>query len=294
MKIVVLDGHTLNPGDLSWGALEALGELTVHDRTAPEAAVARAAGAELVLTNKTVLGRSELEALPALRYVGVLATGYNVVDTQTAKERGVVVTNVPAYSTPSVVQLTFALLFELTHRVGHHSNQVRAGRWAASPDFSFWDGPLLELEGLTLGIVGYGNIGRAVARVGRAFGMRVLVHTRNPLARAPGVKFTDLETVLGKSDVVTLHCPLTSATEGLMNTQRLALLKPTAFLLNAGRGPLVDEEALAEALNAGRLAGAGLDVLSKEPPLAANPLLTARNCVLTPTWVGPPPPPAGG
>jgi glycerate dehydrogenase len=282
MKIVVLDGYTLNPGDLSWSALGSLGELGVYDRTAPGETVARAAGAEAVLTNKTVLGRRELEALPELRYVGVLATGYNVVDTAAAKGRGVTVTNVPAYSTASVVQLTFALLLELTHRVGHHSEAVRAGRWAESAHFSFWDFPLQELDGRTLGIVGYGNIGSAVASVAKAFGMKVLVHTPSPPGRVRGVRFVELEALLRRSDVVTLHCPLTPATEGLMNAERLALLKPSALLLNAGRGPLVDEAALAEALNAGWLAGAGVDVLSVEPPRPDNPLLSARNCVITP------------
>lgn len=283
MNIVVLDGHTLNPGDLSWSALEALGACRVFDRTPPGETVARAADAEIALTNKTVLDRDTLARLPRLRYIGVLATGYNVVDLAAARERGIAVTNVPGYSTASVVQITFALLLELTHHVGAHADGVRAGRWSRSVDFCYWDSPLVELAGLTLGLVGFGNVGRGVAQAGTAFGMRVLAHTRTvPKSGVEGVSFTDLETVFRQSDIVSLHCPLTEATRQLINRERLAWMKPTAFLINTGRGPLVDEAALADALNAGRLAGAGLDVLSTEPPTADNPLLAARNCVITP------------
>jgi glycerate dehydrogenase len=283
MNIVVLDGHTLNPGDLSWSALEALGALRVSDRTPPAEVVSRAAGAEIVLTNKTMLDAAVIAVLPRLRYLGVLATGYNVVDLTAARARGIPVTNVPAYSTPSVAQLTFALLLELTHHVGRHSNGVRAGRWSRSPDFCYWETPLVELAGRTFGVVGFGQVGRAVARLAAAFGMQVLVHTRRPPATVPDdVCFTDLEPLLRKSDVVSLHCPLTPETRHLINAQRLALMKPGAYLLNTSRGPLVDEAALAEALNAGRLAGAGLDVLGNEPPAPDNPLLAARNCVITP------------
>ena len=283
MRIIVLDGYTLNPGDLCWAALEALGECTVHDRTLPELTVERARNAEIVFTNKVVLGRAEFAQLPRLRYVGVLATGYNVVDVAAARERGIVVTNVPAYSTRSVAQMTFALLLELTQHVGHHAQTVRQGRWAQSKDFCYWDFPLVELEGLTLGLVGFGRIGRAVAEVALAFGMKVLAHTRSGKpSPIPGVEVVALDTLFRDSDVVSLHCPLTADNKGLVNAARLALMKPTAFLLNTARGPLIDEPALAAALNAGRIAGAGLDVLAVEPPRADNPLLTAKNCLITP------------
>ena len=281
MKIVVLDGYTMNPGDLSWEGLEGLGECAVYERTPPERVVERAAGAEVVLTNKVVLDGAVMARLPALRYIGVLATGYNVVDTAAARERGIVVTNVPAYSTRSVAQLVMALVLELAHHVGDHSRGVHEGRWTRSPDFAYWDWPLVELDGLVMGIVGFGQTGRAVADLTRAFGMRVLVHTRTPTA-GPGVEFVDLATLLRRSDVVSLHCPLTPETEGLVNAKRLALMKPTAFLINTSRGPVVNERDLADALNAGRIAGAGLDVLSTEPPKADNPLLGAKNCFITP------------
>jgi len=282
VKIVVLDGYTMNPGDLSWKDLESLGECTVYERTPPEKVLERAAGAEIVLTNKVVLDGAVMARLPALKYIGVLATGYNVVDTAAARERGIVVTNVPAYATRSVAQLVFALVLELAHRVGHHARTVREGRWTASKDFAYWDWPLVELEGLVMGIVGFGRTGRAVADLARAFGMRVLVHTRSPKPPQKGVRFVDLESLLRESDVVSLHCPLTPETEGLVNAKRLALMKPTAFLINTSRGPVVNERDLAEALSAGRIAGAGLDVLSTEPPKADNPLLGAKNCFLTP------------
>jgi glycerate dehydrogenase len=283
MKIVVLDGHTLNPGDLSWDDLRSLGECVIHERTSPEATLARAADAAILLTNKVVLDAAALARLPRLRYIGVLATGYNVVDVEAARDRGIVVTNVPAYSTASVAQLTFALLLELTHHVGHHARTVRDGRWSESPDFSYADTPLLELEGLTLGIVGFGRIGTAVAEIAAAFGMSVLVHTRSrPRATPVSLRFVELEPLFRFSDVVSLHCPLAPRTRHLVNAERLAWMKPTAFLLNTGRGPLVDEDALAAALNEGRLAGAGLDVLSTEPPPSTNPLLRAKHCLITP------------
>lgn len=274
-RIVVLDGYTLNPGDLSWSALEALGPLTVHDRTPPADIVARAAGAPIVLTNKTPLSAATLAQLPDLRFIGVLATGYNVVDVAAARARGVPVSNVPAYGTRSVAQHVFALLLELTQHVGHHAASVRDGRWAQCPDFTYWETPLLELDGLTLGLVGAGRIGQAVAELGRAFGLRVQFATRRG-GRA------ELEQVLRTSDVVSLHCPLTDDTRGLINAATLALMKPTAFLINTSRGPLIDEPALAAALNSGQLAGAGLDVLSTEPPPAGHPLFSARNCLITP------------
>lgn len=283
MKIVVLDGHTLNPGDLSWAGLAVLGPLRVYDRTAPGEVVARAADAEIVLTNKTVLDAATIRALPVLRYIGVLATGYNVVDIDEARVEGIPVTNVPGYSTPSVAQLTFALLLELTHRVGAHSQGVRQGDWCRKPDFCYWDSPLTELAGLTLGLIGYGQVGQAVARIGQAFGLSVLVHTRTPPPiHGPGIEFTELVPLLQHSHIVSLHCPLTPDTTRFINRERLLHMKPGALLLNTGRGGLVDEAALAEALNSGHLAGAGLDVLSTEPPAPDNPLLSARNCVITP------------
>ncbi len=279
MKIVVLDGYTNNPGDISWGPIEAFGSLTVHERTPPGEIVARAAGADVLFTNKAVVGRAEIEALPNLKYIGVLATGYNCVDTVAARERGIPVCNVPEYSTPNVVQATFALLLELTNHVGHHAQTVRAGRWSACPDFCYWDGDLVELAGLTLGIVGYGRIGQSVAAVGRAFGMKILAHRRNP---GSDPECVDLERLLHESDVVSLHCPLTPDTKELIDARRIGLMKPTAFLLNTARGALVNEADLAAALDSGRLAGAGLDVLTVEPPPASNPLLKAKNCIITP------------
>jgi glycerate dehydrogenase len=280
-KIVVLDGFTLNPGDLDWNGLREIGDVTVHDRTPDEEVVRRAAGAEILLTNKTPVSGAAIAQLPALRYIGVLATGYNVVDVAAAKSRGIPVANVPGYSTASVAQLVFALLLELTHRTGHHSQTVREGRWAACADFCYWDFPLVELDGKTLGVVGFGMIGKAVARIAAAFGMKVIASTRTARVEA-GVEFISVDEVFRRADVVTLHCPLTPETQGLVNAQRLASMKPEAFLINTGRGALVVESDLAEALNSGRIAGAGLDVLSVEPPRPDNPLLTAKNCLVTP------------
>jgi glycerate dehydrogenase len=278
-NIVVLDGYTLNPGDLDWSELRSLGNCTIHNRTLPDEIIHRANETEIVLTNKTVLSKEILEQLPRLRYIGVLATGYNVVDIAAAKKLSITVTNVPAYSTHSVAQTVFALLLELTHHAGHHSAEVRNGRWSANPDFSFWDFPLVELRGKTFGIVGYGNIGQAVARIAAAFEMNVVISTRT--ARTSGGSFTDTETLLKNSDVVSLHCSLNDETQNLINTKRLAFMKPTAYLINTGRGGLIDEHALANALNDEQLAGAGLDVLSIEPP-KDNPLLSAKNCIVTP------------
>lgn len=280
-KIVVLDGFTLNPGDLDWGGLKEIGEVTVHDRTPAEEIVARAAGAAILLTNKTPVSAAAIERLPKLRYIGVLATGYNVVDVAAAKARGIVVANVPGYGTPSVAQHVFALLLELAQRTGHHAQTVRDGRWSASADFCYWDFPLVELAGRTLGIVGFGAIGRTVAEIGRAFGMKVIASTRTPRS-AEGVEFLSVDDVFRLADVVTLHCPLTPETQGLVNAARLGEMKRDAFLINTGRGALVLERDLADALEAGRIAGAGLDVLSGEPPAPDNPLLKARNCIVTP------------
>lgn len=287
MQIVVLDGYALNPGDLDWAPLQALGDCTVFDRTPPAEIITRAREAEIVLTNKTVFDRGVIEQLPNLRYIGVLATGVNVVDLVAARERGIAVTNAPGYSTPAVAQMVFALLLELTSQAGHHGRLVREGRWSAAADFCFWDRPLVELAGRTLGLVGFGQIGRQVARIARAFDMRVLVHTAHPEKyagdpSATEVAFVGLDSVFTDSDVVSLHCPLTPATEQLVDARRLTMMRPGALLINTGRGPLIDEPALAAALTAGQLGGAGLDVLSVEPPPANHPLLQAPGCLITP------------
>lgn len=280
-KIVVLDGYTLNPGDLDWCALEKIGELTVYDRTPIDVTVERASGAEILLTNKAPVSAATIERLPELRYIGVLATGHNIVDIAAARAREIVVANVPGYGTPSVAQHVFALILELAQRTGHHAQTVREGRWSASRDFCYWDFPLMELAGRTLGIIGYGAIGRAVAEIGRAFGMKVIASTRT-VRTAEGVEFLPVDDVFRRADVVTLHCPLTPETQGLVNAARLAEMKADAFLINTGRGPLVVERDLAEALGAGRIAGAGLDVLSVEPPPPDHPLLKSKNCLITP------------
>jgi glycerate dehydrogenase len=280
--IVVLDGFALNPGDLSWDGLAALGRVVVHERTPPEELLHRARGAFSLLANKTVLPAPALAALPDLRYIGVLATGTNNVDLAAARRLGVAVTNVPAYSTDSVAQLAFALLLALAHHAEEHSRLVREGRWAASPDFSWHHHPLVELAGKTMGVAGYGAIGRRAAALARAFGMKVLASTRTPRPPEEGVTFVPLDELFLASDVVSLHCPLTPATAKMVDARTLALMKPGAFLINTARGGLVDEQALADALNEGRVAGAGVDVLAQEPPRHGSPLLTARNCVITP------------
>ena len=280
-RLVVLDGFTTNPGDLSWEPLERLGQLSVHNRTPPELVAERLAGADVAFTNKTRLTAADLAAAPQLRGIGMLATGHDVVDGAAAAARGVPLCNVPEYSTASVAQAVFALLLELTNRTGHHDALVRAGRWSAGPDFSFWEGNLTELAGLSFGVVGLGRIGLAVAAIARAFGMEVLAYRRQPIS-AEGVSGVDLPTLLQRSDVVSLHCPLTPETRGLINAERIARMKPGALLINTGRGPLVNEADLAAALHSGRLGGAGLDVLSLEPPEPSNPLLHAPNCVITP------------
>ena len=282
MNVVVLDGHTLNPGDLSWGELQSLGECRIYDRTPPDEVVKGAADAEIVLTNKTVLTREQIHSLPKLRYIGVLATGYNIVDIAAAREGNIPVTNVPTYGTRSVAQHTLALLLELTQHVGHHARTVRDGRWTNCPDFCYWDYPLIELDGLTMGIVGLGRIGGAVAELAKAFRLNLLATSSTPGQSSPGIQFVELESLFRQSDVVSLHCPLTPRTNNLVNAKRLALMKPTAFLLNTSRGGLVEEQALADALNSGRIAGAAVDVLSLEPPPADNPLLRAKNCLVTP------------
>ncbi|MGA3241448.1 MAG: D-2-hydroxyacid dehydrogenase [Bryobacteraceae bacterium] len=275
MKITVLDGYCLNTGDLSWDALRAFGEVEVFDRTPADQVVERAAGAAIALTNKTPMPAAALDQLPDLRYIGVLATGYNVIDIEAAKRKGIVVSNVPTYGTASVSQFVFALLLELCHRVQLHADAVRAGEWTASPDWCFSKSPLIELEGKTMGVIGYGRIGRQTARIAEAFGMSVLWWDK-----PPGV--SSLEDLLQQSDVISLHVPLTAETREMINARTLALMKPTAILINTARGPLIQEADLAEALNRSRIAGAALDVLSMEPPPARNPLLTARNCLITP------------
>lgn len=282
MNICVLDGFTLDPGDLSWDELRQLGSCAIHDRTPPGEIISRATNAEIVLTNKTPLTRETFVELPKLKYIGVLATGTNVVDLVAARERNIVVTNVSAYGSRSVAQATIALLLELTNHVGHHAQRVRDGGWTRAKDWCFWDSPLVELDGLTLGIVGFGRIGASVADIAHALGMKIVAYSPSQKIARDFVKFVDLETLFRTSDVVSLHCPLTPQTKTLANAERLAWMKPTAFLLNTSRGPLVDETALADALNSGQIAGAALDVLSVEPPSATNPLLSAKNCLITP------------
>ena len=284
MKIVVLDGYTLNPGDLSWSALEQIGDLTVYDRTPADQIIARSKGADILFTNKTPLMEASLAELAGLKYIGILATGYNVVDIEAAAKRGITVTNVPGYSTPSVAQLTFALLLELCNHVQAHSDAVREGEWTKSVDFSFWKYPILELQGKTMGIIGFGQIGRKVAEIAYAFGLNVIGHSRtiDKQYAHTHFKWTGLDALLQESDIVSLHCPLFPENEGMMNKHTLSKMKQTAFFLNTARGGLIVEEDLADALNNGGIAGAGLDVLSVEPPLTDNPLLTAKNCIMTP------------
>lgn len=293
MKIVILDGYTANPGDLSWEPLKEIGELTVYDRTRPEETVERAKDAEIVLTNKVCLRRQEMEQLPCLKYIGVLATGFNVVDIDAASEHGIVVTNVPAYSTMSVAQMVFAHLLTVTNRTEHYAIQNREGKWSACPDFCYWDTDLTELAGKTLGIVGLGNIGRRVAGIALAFGMKVVAYTSKNESDLPhGVEKRSLAELLSESDVVSLHCPLAAGTHHLINRQTLREIKPSAILINTGRGPLVDEQDVADALNENRLRAYCADVLSEEPPHAGrstsgrlqskNPLLRCEDAFITP------------
>ncbi len=284
MKIVVLDGYTLNPGDISWDGISQLGDLKVYDRTPEDKIVERAGDAEIVFTNKTPLKGSILKDLPSLKYIGVLATGYNVVDIDYAKTKGVVVANVPGYGTASVVQMTIALLLELSLHVQEHSDSVREGDWAASPDFCYWKFPLIELEGKTMGIIGFGNIGQKVADVATALGMNIIgsSRTRTDQSSRKNFRWAEIPELLKESDVISIHCPLFPETKGLINRESLKTMKPSAFLLNTSRGPIVIDEDLANALNAGTIAGAGIDVLSVEPPSADNPLFKARNCIITP------------
>ena len=283
MKIVILDGYAANPGDLSWDEMKQLGECTIYDRTSPTEVLERAQGAEVLLTNKTVLDAETINALPSLRYIGVLATGYNIVDTEAARARGVIVTNIPAYSTDSVAQMVFAHLLNICQQVQHHSEEVRRGRWAANPDFCFWDTPLIELAGKKIGLVGLGHTGMKTARIAIAFGMEVYAYTsKSHFQLPPEIKKMELDELFAECDIISLHCPLTEETREMVNARRIALMNPTAILINTGRGPLINEQDLADALNNGRIYAAGVDVLSQEPPRTDNPLLTAHNCYITP------------
>ncbi len=281
MKIVILDGFTAQPGDLSWQALEELGTLTVYDRTLPHETVTRAADADIVLTNKVVISREVMDQLPKLRYIGVLATGYNVVDIQAASQRGITVTNVPAYSTESVAQMVFAHLLTVTNRTEHYAIANREGRWSRNPDFCYWDFPHTELAGKTFGIVGLGNIGQRVAQIALAFGMKVKAMSSKPTLPA-GIEKVSWEELLATSDILSLHCPLTERTHHLINSDTLRQMKSTAILINTGRGPLVDDQAVALALSEGRLSAFCADVLTEEPPSTENPLLKQPNAFITP------------
>jgi glycerate dehydrogenase len=284
MKIVVLDGYTLNPGDLSWDDLYTLGDVVIYDSTPYEKILERAVGAEILITNKTPLNKEILNNLPDVKYIGVLATGYNIVDTAEAKRRNITVTNVPAYSTMSVAQLTFALLLELCHHVQKHSDSVMSGKWAQSPDFSYSDFPLIELAGKTFGIIGFGTIGKKVADIASVFGMNVIAASRHQTDQSERKYFlwASVNEVMEQADVVSIHCPLLPETTGLINAESLRRMKKSAFLLNTSRGPVVVEEDLAFALNNHIIAGAGIDVLSLEPPMIDNPLFKAKNCIITP------------
>ncbi|AIF49664.1 D-2-hydroxyacid dehydrogenase [Pelosinus sp. UFO1] len=289
MKAVVLDGYTLNPGDLSWKALEAMCETTAYDRTAYDISgldliIERVGDAEVVFTNKTPLTAEALKAMPNLKFIGVLATGYNVVDVDAAKAQGIVVTNIPTYGTDAVAQMAIALLMEMCHHAGAHSDAVKKGDWTNNVDWCFWNYPLIELAGKTMGIIGFGRIGQATARIAQALGMKVLAFDSYQIKELESVtlKYVELDELLAQSDVISLHCPLFESTKGIINKESLAKMKPGAMLINTSRGPLVVEADLAEALNSGKIAGAALDVVSSEPIKADNPLLIAKNCIITP------------
>lgn len=283
MKIVVLDGYTLNPGDLSWDELKALGDVTIYDRTDSVNIVQRAWDSEVLLTNKTVLDKSVLNSLPDVKYIGVLATGYNVVDLEMAREKDIVVTNIPAYSTVSVAQMVFAHILNITQRVAHYAHEVQNGMWGTQPDFCYWNTPLVELEGKRMGIIGLGNIGKATARIASAFGMHVVVYTSKKESEIPReYEKVELNEIFKTCDIVSLHCPLTDTTKKMVNSERLSMMKQGAILINTSRGDLIDERALESALLSGRLLGAGLDVLSLEPASGENPLLRLNNCFITP------------
>lgn len=283
MKIVVLDGFTLNPGDLSWDGFSEFGEVTVYDRTPVEEIISRIGDADAILTNKTPVSAETLAACPGVKYIGVLATGYNVVDIAAAKERGIPVCNIPSYGTAAVGQFAIAMLLEICHHVAHHSDAVHAGRWSSNVDWCFWDYPLIELEGKTMGIIGFGRIGQRTGEIAKALGMRVLAYDamQNDTGRGIG-SYVDLDTLLKESDVISLHCPLFPETKGIVNAASIAKMKDGVILLNNSRGPLIVEQDLADALNSGKVYAAGLDVVSEEPIHTDNPLLAAKNCLITP------------
>jgi len=284
MKIVILDGYTMNPGDLSWDALNKFGEVVIYDRTPADKVVERCAGAEIIFTNKTPVSEDAINQLSSLKFIGVLATGFNIVNTEAAKKKNIVVSNVPAYSTASVAQLTFALLLELCHHVQRHSDTVMDGKWAVSPDWSYWDHPLVELYGKTIGIIGFGRIGQQVADIATAFGMNILGNSKTQTDQSlrKNFKWSGITHLLKNADVVSIHCPLFTETKGLINKESLQLMKRSSFLLNTSRGPVIVEEDLADALNNNVIAGAGIDVLSVETPSKDNPLFGAKNCIITP------------
>ncbi len=286
MKIVILDGYTENPGDLSWAGMEALGKLVVYDRTSltdEKEIIGRIGDAQVVITNKTPISRTTLDACPQVKYIGVLATGYNVVDVDAAKEKEIPVTNIPTYGTAAVAQMTIALLLEVCHHVGHHSQAVFSGRWESNPDWCFWDYPLIELDGKTMGLIGFGRIGQATAKIAKALGMNILAYDEYPNDSGKALaEYVSLDELLSRSDVISLHCPLFPSTQGIINEENIAKMKESAILLNTSRGPLVQEQDLADALNSGRIAAAAVDVVSAEPIKGDNPLLKAKNCIITP------------
>jgi glycerate dehydrogenase len=284
MKIVVLDGYTLNPGDLSWKRLEQIGEVKIYDRTSPEEVANRIGDAEVVFTNKTVLSRETFDQAKNVKFVGVLATGYNVVDIAAAKEKNIVVTNIPTYGTSAVSQFTFALLLEMCHHVWVHNEEVKKGVWTNCPDFCFWNFPLIELSGKTIGVIGFGRIGQAVANIAMSFGMKVLAYDtyKNQALENANLKYAELDEIYRNADVISLHVPLFESTKGMINNENISKMKKSAMIINTSRGPLINEQDLAEALNNGIIAGAAVDVLSTEPAKIDNPLLTAKNCIVTP------------
>ena len=285
-KIVVVDGYTLNPGDLSWAELESLGQCDIYDRTPRDKVIQRCKGADIIVTNKVVFDKEIIDALPDLKCISVIATGYNVIDVKYAREKGIIVTNVPTYGTQSVAQMTFALLLELAHHVGYHSETVKSGKWSRCEDFCYWDKPLIELAGLTMGLIGFGRIGQTVAKLAQAFGMNVIAYDvalkSDDTVDMRNVKFVELDEIFTRSDVISLHCPLTDENRGLINAETLAKMKNSAFLINTSRGPLINEQDLANALNEEKIAGAAVDVLTVEPPKENSPLMSAKNCYITP------------
>jgi len=283
MKIVILDGYTENPGDLSWAELEKLGEVTVYDRTPAEEIVSRIGDAEIVITNKTPISRETMDACPNMKYIAVLATGYNVIDTAAAKEKGIPVSNVPTYGTAAVGQFAIAMLLEICHHVAHHSRTVYEGKWNACADWCYWDYPLIELDGKTMGIIGFGRIGQTTGRIAKAMGMKVLAYSRSVREEGKDIaEYVSLERLLAESDVIALHCPLFPETEKIINAGTISKMRDGVMIINNSRGQLIDEQALADALNSGKVAAAGLDVVSTEPIRGDNPLLTAKNCLITP------------